>query len=123
MEQYEQFTQRMEATYPKLFSGRYGGFAIGEGWYPIVESLCGHIQSYIDQTHKPQVIVTQIKEKFGTLRFYCDNGDDVIYDMIQNAEKQSAKTCEKCGNAGARRTGGWLKTLCDHHESERQLTR
>ena len=36
---YEVFANRMEEKYPKMFAGPYGGFAVGQGWWPIIESL------------------------------------------------------------------------------------
>ena len=64
----------------------------------------------------PQVTLDQIKEKFGTLRFYYTGGDDIIDGMVRMAESMSAVTCETCGNPGQQRGGGWIRTLCDHHE-------
>jgi hypothetical protein len=66
----------------------------------------------------PQVVATQVKEKYGTLRFYYAGGDDMIDGMVSMAEAMSERTCETCGAPGKLRTGGWLKTLCDHHAEE-----
>ncbi len=122
---YETFAKRMEETYPKMFAGKYGGFAVGKGWYPILETLCANIQSHIDWRVKQgqdiaQVEVAQIKEKFGGLRFYYSGGDDEISGMVRMAEAWADIACEECGAAGKRRSGGWIRTLCDHHEAERQ---
>jgi hypothetical protein len=45
---YEEFEKHMAEKYPRYFGEgkRYGGFAIGEGWYPIIESLIGNIDHY-----------------------------------------------------------------------------
>jgi hypothetical protein len=43
-DKYEDFANRMEERFPKMFSQPYGGFCIGEGWWPIIESLCANIQ-------------------------------------------------------------------------------
>jgi hypothetical protein len=45
---YEQFEKHMAEKYPRYFGEgkRYGGFAIGEGWYPIIESLVSNIDHY-----------------------------------------------------------------------------
>ena len=64
----------------------------------------------------PQVTLDQVKEKFGTLRFYYSGGDDAIDGMVRMAESMSAVTCETCGNPGQQRGGGWIRTLCDYHE-------
>jgi hypothetical protein len=126
--QYEEFSKRMEETYPKMFAEPYGGFAVGAGWWPIIENLCANIQHHTDWWNKnretrpvvEQVTVNQIKEKFGGLRFYYSGGDDEISGMVRMAESWAAHSCEECGTPGKRRSGGWIRTLCDHHEEERQ---
>jgi hypothetical protein len=65
-----------------------------------------------------QVVAVQVKEKYGTLRFYYDGGDDFIYGIVQMAESMSEVTCEACGNPGKLRNGGWIQTLCDVHAEE-----
>ena len=67
-----------------------------------------------------QVIATQVKEKFGTLRFYYFGGDDVVDGMSRMAESMSAVMCEECGSPGEIRKGSWLKTLCDVHAKEKE---
>jgi len=62
-----------------------------------------------------QVVATQVKEKYGTLRFYYDGGDDIVDGIERMAESMSAVTCETCGAPGVARGGGWIKTLCDAH--------
>lgn len=124
-DQYEQFCDKMEKTYPKMFQPGYGGFAIGAGWWPIIESLCARIQQYTNWKNKDveqveQVKVTQIKEKFGGLRFYYDGGDSYVDGLVDMAEEWAGKTCEMCGKPGHSRGGGWIRTLCDEHEAERQ---
>lgn len=66
------------------------------------------------------VIVSQVKEKFGGLRFYYNGGDDVVDGMVRMAESWAANTCETCGQPGTLRHGGWIRTLCDKHEEEYQ---
>jgi hypothetical protein len=124
-QKYDAFAKQMKEQFPKMFATPYGGFACGEGWWPILEELCSNIQRHIDWKNKesevvPQVIVAQIKEKFGGLRFYYDGGDERIRGMVQMAESWADAICETCGAPGQRRNGGWIKTLCDHHEAERQ---
>jgi hypothetical protein len=123
------------AKYPKIFAnqlqtpeGSVFGFGCGPGWYDLIDSLCGTIQAYIDHNSKPgkeieQVVAVQVKEKFGTLRFYVDGGDTMTEGMIWFAESFSDKICEECGSRGTRRKGGWVRTLCDTHEAERQAAK
>ena len=137
---YEEYVKRMNEKFPHIFGDRpYGGFCIGQGWYQIVESLCANIQSHIDWKNGSrerllkdnpydheipdevtQVVAVQIKEKFGGLRFYYKGGDDEISGMVRMAESWAQNTCEKCGKPGTLRHGGWIQTLCDEHEAERQ---
>ena len=124
-EKYDAFAKQIEERFPKIFAEPYGGFCCGEGWWPIIEALCGQIQHHIDWKNKQsevvtQVTVAQIKEKFGGLRFYYDGGDEQIRGMVSMAESWAARSCEECGAPGKSREGGWIKTLCDHHEAERQ---
>jgi hypothetical protein len=93
------------------------GFACGDGWFNILDQLMGNIQHHIDWKNKkeevvPQVTLDQVKEKFGTLRFYYSGGDDVIDGMVRMAESMSGVTCEECGSVGKRVGGGWVTTLC-----------
>ena len=69
----------------------------------------------------PQVTLDQVKEKFGTLRFYYSGGDDVIDGMVRMAESMSGVTCEECGSPGKRVGGGWITTLCEEHATARSI--
>jgi hypothetical protein len=39
----------------------------------------------------------QIKEKFGTLRFYIGNDTPEMRELIMDAEKKSSSRCDMCG--------------------------
>jgi hypothetical protein len=68
-----------------------------------------------------QVVATQIKEKFGTLRFYYQGGDDYIRGLESMADSMSARICEDCGKPGKKTTGGWIRTLCEEHAHEKEV--
>lgn len=138
-DQYDQFAEDMHQRFPLMFQNSYGGFCTGPGWWHIIEVLCLNIQRYIEGRQKtraillannpynitipdevPQVVVEQIKEKFGGLRFYYSGGDDTIDGMVRIAEAWASRTCETCGHPGELRYGGWVRTLCDYHEEEYQ---
>ena len=65
--------------------------------------------------------VSQIKEKFGTLRVYLEVQEEIydeLYQIVFRYEKLSESVCEICGADGAKlRTmkdgRSWLKTNCD----------
>ena len=120
--------------YPKIFVNRngdmketcmYWGLSVGDGWYDLIDTLCENIQSYIDNNSSetrviPQIVADQVKEKFGTLRFYTSGGDRLIDGMIWFAESMSSRICESCGKPGKLRNSGWLVTLCDEHQTEKE---
>ena len=128
-------------TFPKMFVNRYKpmtettmcwGFECGNGWYHIIRVLCSNIQHHIDWRNRknelnpnqpivPQVTVDQVKEKFGTLRFYYTGGDDYIDGLVSMAESMSGITCEQCGNPGSTLGRGWLTTLCEKHAEEKGI--
>lgn len=85
-----------------------------EGWYPLVVNLDERLAA-ID----PDYVVHQVKEKFGTLRYYCaPSGDpstelwDTFHGIVGEAERMSAITCERCGEPGLlHETNHLVKTL------------
>ena len=116
------FNDKLTADFPLMY--REGADAwVGEGWEPIVYSLSFLIQSHLDFVNRngkevAQVEVTQVKEKFGGLRFYYDGGDDYIDGLVSMAETWASNTCEVCGAKGHTRSLSWVRTLCDEHYEE-----
>jgi hypothetical protein len=72
-------------------------------------------KSHNDVAEISQVVATQVKEKYGTLRFYYAGGDDTIDGMVSMAEAMSSRVCETCGAPGEIRLGAWMRTACDLH--------
>jgi hypothetical protein len=133
------------SKYPKMMVNRNApmtetcmcwGFECGDGWFQILNQLMGNIQHHIDWKNKngevvPQVTLDQVKEKFGTLRFYYTGGDDYIRGLVSMAESMSGVTCERCGayaetnwpkseNGGI---GGWVRTICKPCDEQREAER
>lgn len=90
--------------------------SVGRGWQPMVHAL-------LVLADKNGLEVSQVKEKFGALRFYWGAGEkgaekDLLmwFDgLVKGAEGLSHHMCEECGLPGktANHGGGyWLKTLC-----------
>lgn len=133
----QELDEQLCKNYPKMMVNRdkpmtetcmCWGFDCGDGWFNIINQLMGNIQNHIDWRAKqghvvPQVTLDQVKEKFGTLRFYYTGGDDVIDGMVRMAESMSGVTCESCGNVGERRGGGWVHTYCEPCETKREEAR
>jgi len=101
------------------------GFDCGDGWFNILDQLMGNIQHHIDWRNKKgevvaQVTLDQVKEKFGTLRFYYTGGDDIIDGMVRMAESMSSVTCEECSAPAKTHGPGWIRTICEPCEEARE---
>lgn len=100
------------------------------GWPPILEVSAGWYSLLVDldrslATIAPGYVVTQIKSKFGSLRFYAEPSEDPyayseeFQEAIGAAERRSSETCEECGApAGQYAIGMWVSTLCQRHRDE-----
>ena len=137
----EELEKQLYEKYPEIFrqkdldmrqTAMCWGISCGDGWYTILDELCGEIQNHIrnknydieykkkrgelpeDAPNFPQIEATQVKEKFGGLRFYVNHYDDFVRGAIGMAESISMRTCEHCGNPGKQNEDGyWITTLCD----------
>lgn len=93
-------------------------FEHGDGWYDLVRTLCWCISTHVkyqqEKDPKFYVLVDQVKEKFGGLRFYYHGGDEHIAGMVKMAEALSEKTCEQCGRVKDVTQSGkcWVVTRC-----------
>jgi hypothetical protein len=101
------------------------GFEHGDGWFNIINQLCGNIQNHADWPTRQgynvsQVVAQQVKEKFDTLRFYYRGGDDVIDGMVRMTESMSSVTCEVCGAPGKTDGQGWISTRCETHRKKHE---
>lgn len=149
----------------------YWGIECGDGWYDIIDALCEAVtytystsveidekrakewgieptvwkddpkSYYFLEVDGPQVVADQVKEKFGTLRFYhhlefeprfrelaygdnaipearkiADRYNDYLDGVIHMAETMSGRTCEDTGTKGELHVSGgtrrgWYRTL------------
>ena len=98
--------------YPAIFS-RCRSFACGDGWFDLLDHLCKQITDAVE-AGAPVVTAIQVKEKFGTLRFYVSGGDATTNALIDAAVAQSGSTCEQCGATSASMSalGGIYRVRC-----------
>lgn len=145
-------TKQLYQKYPKIFAQKdwpmthtamCWNFECSDGWYDLLDVLCDGIQHHIDMENMsikfkkdrgdlpsdapnfPQIEATQVKEKFGGLRFYTNYEDDYVRGLISMAESMSYKTCEACGSPGKSNDEGWISTLCEpcREEDRKRLER
>jgi len=109
------------------------GIETDNGWYPLIRRLAEKLEPWCRASG---AYCVQLKEKFGTLRCYMDQAADSIPRLrletrshltiaptpsdndarlaIEEAEAESSRTCECCGDAGLPRNhGGWYSVRCD----------
>ena len=117
-------TEKLFNQFPSLYQGKNlgpqknlmcFGFECGDGWFDLIYALSKKICEL-----SPETVAMQVKEKFGTMRFYVSGAVSEVFDIIDEYEELSGKVCEECGAPGEGRDGGWIKTLCDgcHELSE-----
>jgi len=125
----DDWRKQLVDRYPKLFSrtvdGKtvYSGYpCVGDGWRELVEKAIARVVAALKDAPSGQVMIVQIKEKFGTIRIYYDWHDipDAVAVNIAEAtslaEARSACTCETCGRKGRMfESNGWYATRCDEH--------
>jgi hypothetical protein len=111
-------SKQLRERYPAIFE-HVLTVSCRDGWFDLIDTLCAGLQD-VTKHGGPQVVATDVKEKYGGLRFYHAGVNDEQDGMIQLAEALSERICEVCGSRGRRRGNGWVTTRCDAHaEPER----
>lgn len=92
--------------------------AFPSGWYKVFgEEMLEEIrEDCIKNDYLDKLRILQIKEKYGTLRFYTGAipVESKIFKIISKYEEMSAHYCMVCGApAETSDIGWWLVTLCD----------
>ncbi len=115
-------TEKLYKDFPKLYKGHAKspkessmswGFSCGDGWFNLIHTLSAALENHMSEQPGLDIEAVQVKEKFGTLRFYIDGGDAYAEELISEAARQSSLICEDCGEpANLQRHGGWFATLC-----------
>lgn len=119
-------TKKLYETFPDLYADRNKpmtqtcmcwGFECGDGWFDLIFKLSKAIEAEAEKSGLTKSSdlwprAEQVKEKYGTLRFYVANGSESIYNLIEQAEAISAHTCEDCGLPGTTKESSWVHTTC-----------
>ena len=73
----DELIQRLFAAWPQIFAPIRNGLAYpapeqriacGDGWFPILDTLCEALQWETDHASAPQIVVAQVKAKLGSMR-------------------------------------------------------
>lgn len=126
----EEQDRKLVETFPLLYGDRHKnmretamcwGFETGDGWFQLIWDLSEKLEAEIKKQPEEKrhfYRASQVKEKFGTLRFYMTGETDEMRKAIAQAEELSETTCETCGKPGKTNESGWLKTTCGEHEKK-----
>jgi hypothetical protein len=98
--------------------GRNSWECVGAGWQPIVKPVIQLIEAEGGR-------IQQVKEKFGGLRIYWEEGEGMpaetrtrLENLVRSAVWLCEISCEECGSLGLLGGEHWLSTLCDEHRKE-----
>lgn len=98
------------------------GFECMDGWFPLIYAACELIQTHSNHPGSEQVVASQVKEKFGGLRFYYHGGNDYVEALVDLVERLSESICELCGAPGfIRERNGWLSARCQVHGTQSEM--
>lgn len=87
-----------------------------KGWKKAFgEQLCKELKKVlVEDNLLDDYRVTQIKEKFGQLRWYDNYGSEKLYKVINKYESLSEHTCIECGCSGKMQDMfGWISPYCE----------
>lgn len=119
-------TKFPEHIQKRLDAGKGCDSWIGTGWVNLVVQLDEQIVQL-----DPEYSISQIKEKFGGLRYYisisdCVDANDIdtikkIRTLVYEAEDKSLSICDICGQDGKQLNvngSGYIATRCEDHKDE-----
>jgi hypothetical protein len=136
--------EQLEARFPYMFAGESLSMEYYDGWLPIFAWACEQIDAVLGE-NKRGFYWRQVKEKFGTARFYYRLGNakrlivdlsdgqgwhsvikkptkagdpvaDRIDAIVDEAEARTGSACMRCGAAAKTRAyDGYYLTLCKLH--------
>ena len=153
MNAWEGRAAQLKRRYPEQFEDLpYYRVSIDPGWFEPIEAACRRIDALLTPKERALFQWCQIKEKFGGLRMYWNEGGvyldfigpdslahivveperprlsaqtrERIAGIVAEAAKLAATRCQVCGAPGRlqRRTNGWLVTACDRHVEPPELS-
>lgn len=114
---------RWTGNIPEDFNYSYTELdAMEDGWRKAFgERMCEEIRdALIEANFLDEYRISQIKEKYGTLRWYDFGATQRVHDIISKYEYISGFICPHCGRPYAKRfdSGGWIYTVCENCASK-----
>jgi hypothetical protein len=139
--------EKLFNDFPQLYRDRFkpdtqsrmcdGFYCCGDGWFDLIYKLSSKIDEFCKKhnlTGNNYICAWQVKQKYGSLRFYTGNyygnnytdlverskeQNEELHKLIRDAENESSITCEVCGKSGkAYNSRGWISVSCEDHISK-----
>lgn len=117
----KELIDELRKRHPRLLGaarepGTQPSILCGDGWFNLLDCLCGALVADRPSGDAPQIRVAEIKSKYGGLRFHALGLDATGEAQVALAEALSERTCEACGCPGvAVDRAGWISTTCELH--------
>lgn len=88
--------------------------AMPEGWLIAFgyEMICELRDELASTNFLSEYRITDIKEKYGTLRWYDAGNTKNGHDIVSKYCGESARVCQCCGKPATHMTNGWIGYFC-----------
>jgi hypothetical protein len=125
----KELDDKLVESFPNLYADRHAsmqetcmcwGFP-GDGWFDLIFELSKKLELMIlllPEEQRKEMKASQVKEKFGGLRFYMTLYNEEFEALIREAQSKSFHICEECGKPGQLIRAGWLYVSCKEHAKE-----
>lgn len=99
-------------------------WSLEKGWAKAFgyELLCELKDALVEANYLDKYRITQIKEKYGGLRWYDFGAPEKAFDILRKYESLSYKTCFICGEPATHETYGWINYVCEKCLNEHKLS-
>lgn len=102
------------------------GFECSDGWEPSIRKTAEKLEPLIAaaKVSDPEGYesgyyrTSQLKEKYGTGRWYLSGGTDEMQNLVEAWENETENLCETCGAPGIVRGHGWWYNSCIEHAKQ-----
>lgn len=140
----DKLQNKLFKKYPSIFQDRKKsikescmpwGISTGDGWFNLIDSICSSLKNIENNNKGIKIIAEQVKQKFGTLRFYyrIDGSPERAIEGVNQINRihgqvdgimmlahfMSEKICEDCGNPATMQTRGYISNICDDCSNKR----
>jgi hypothetical protein len=91
-------------------------YEVPQGWVALCEELAEKLDKILEalsEEEKENYELLQVKEKFGSLRWYDNWHNEEMHQLIRQYEYKTERTCCVCGKMATKITLGWVTPFCD----------